>query len=37
MKRAGRNILGLSALSIAAPFAVHIETTRVSVVRLSLL
>ena len=25
MKRAGRNILGLSALSIAAPFAVHIE------------
>ena len=25
MKRAGRNILGLSALSIAAPFAVHIK------------
>ncbi|MFT5396815.1 MAG: putative aspartyl protease [Gammaproteobacteria bacterium] len=25
MKHAGRNILGLSALSIAAPFAVHIE------------
>jgi hypothetical protein len=25
MKHSGRNILGLSALSIAAPFAVHIE------------
>jgi len=25
MKRAGRNILGLSGLSIAAPFAVHIN------------
>ena len=25
MKHAGRNILGLSALSIAAPFAVHIK------------